>query len=403
MGSALQQEPLSPIDQRATLSQDAATTTQLATNPTVDSKLMNSSKQGGTAMPSQQIAVTVTNNAVASAVLNSMQEPMKEPVGVSAAANGEKAPETPVIKLDATPAVTEPFSVAVPVTVKTPDQAITANRPVANSIEALLQQDLVSLQVSSVTPTNPTLTKAPQVNITQNSATTNDSTADAKSEAAAGATEEVVITAVEPMQEETGLPEKTLGHSEKDPLVKTANKSELNVMAPTLFNSVLKSVDPVQVAATATASPRQELHDVARQVLNGMSLSTDQLKSSQVIITLKPEHLGEVTVKINVDGDKVTAAFHAASSEVRAILESSLPQLRQEMSHQGWKFDSDGVYGGMKEPFSNQQQQQQQPTPEQQIPLFTNRVQRDVYNDVGDFTVSARTQVMSSAAVDYRI
>jgi len=133
-----------------------------------------------------------------------------------------------------------------------------------------------------------------------------------------------------------------------------------------------------------------------------MSLSTDQLKSSQVIITLKPEHLGEVTVKINVDGDKVTAAFHAASSEVRAILENSLPQLRQEMSQQGWKFDFDGVYGGMKESFSNQQQQQQ-PTPEKQIPLFTNRVQRDVYNDAGDFTASGRTQIMSSAAVDYRI
>ena len=136
--------------------------------------------------------------------------------------------------------------------------------------------------------------------------------------------------------------------------------------------------------------------------MDGMIASTDRLKSSQVIITLKPEHLGEVTVKINVDGDRVTAAFHAASSEVRAILESSLPQLRQEMSQQGWKFDSEGVFGGMQQFLANQQQQQ----PNEQWQMFVpipQRMNRDEYDEAVAFSPTGRLQVMSAAAVDYRI
>ena len=137
--------------------------------------------------------------------------------------------------------------------------------------------------------------------------------------------------------------------------------------------------------------------------MDGMTASTDRLKSSQVIITLRPEHLGEVTVKINVDGDRVTAAFHAASSEVRAILESSMPQLRQEMSQNGWKFDSDGVYAGMQQFLADQQQQRQSEQGQTVIPM-TRRLNREEYEDsMAAITPAGRLQVMSAAAVDYRV
>ena len=199
------------------------------------------------------------------------------------------------------------------------------------------------------------------------------------------------------------LPKKALGETETDPFTPTADKADSTGMAPVTFDNLLKSVDQIQNPGPLPQPTRQELHEVARQVLDGMSTSADRLKSSQVIITLKPEHLGEVTVKINVDGDKVTAAFHAASSEVRAILESSLPQLRQEMSQQGWKFDSDGVFGGMKDFLANQQQQQQAQAQEQQLRQFSNRTQHDLYEDSTGFTNTGRLQVMTAAAVDYRV
>jgi len=197
------------------------------------------------------------------------------------------------------------------------------------------------------------------------------------------------------------LQKKPLGHSEPESLLKSSGKPESDVLSAIAFDNTLKSVDQLQGTETVAPQARQDLHEVARQVADGMFASTDRLKSSQIIITLKPEHLGEVTVRINVDGDKVTAAFHAASSEVRAILESSLPQLRQETSQQGWKFDSDGVFGGMRESFSNNQQQQQ--AQEQLFPQHSQRPSRDVYDDTVAFTNAGRLQVMSAAAVDYRI
>ena len=178
-------------------------------------------------------------------------------------------------------------------------------------------------------------------------------------------------------------------------------KTESLAMSPVAFEKVMNAADPVPVAKEMAPQQRQDPYEVARQVMDGMMTSTDRLQSSQVIITLKPEHLGEVTVKVNVDGEKVTAAFHAASSEVRAILESSLPQLRQEMSQQGWDFDSNGVFGGMQEFLANQQQQQQ--AQEQQIVHFANHAQRDEYDDAVAFTNNGKLQVMSASAVDYRV
>lgn len=194
----------------------------------------------------------------------------------------------------------------------------------------------------------------------------------------------------------------SLGHAKSDSIPKVDAQNDSAAMAAVTFDRVLNSVDQSSDATAVASQPRQDLHEVARQVMDGMTISADRLKSSQVIITLKPEHLGEVTVKINVDGDRVTAAFHAASSEVRAILESSLPQLRQEMSQQGWNFDSNGVFGDMQEFLANQQQQRQS-AQEQQILQNAHRLHREVYDDGMAFTPGGQPQIMTAASVDYRI
>ena len=181
---------------------------------------------------------------------------------------------------------------------------------------------------------------------------------------------------------------------------KTVVKKDDSAAGPVSFDKMMPVVDNVATPQVKAPEPRADAYEVARQVMEGMKPSTDRLQSSQVIITLKPEHLGEVTVKINVDGEKVTAAFHAASSEVRAILESSLPQLKQELSQQGWKFDSDGVFGGLQEFMGNQQQQKQQ---EQPVLQFPTRKASGGYDDAFAFTGNGNIQVMSAAAVDYRI
>ncbi len=87
-------------------------------------------------------------------------------------------------------------------------------------------------------------------------------------------------------------------------------------------------------------------------------------KNTEMIIQLKPEHLGELTFKVSVEKGIVSASFHSNNSEVRSAIESSLAQLKQEFSNQGLKVDTVGVYSGLGQFFSNGQQSngQQQPT-----------------------------------------
>ena len=150
---------------------------------------------------------------------------------------------------------------------------------------------------------------------------------------------------------------------------------------------------------TSPERPRTDLHDVVRQITENLVSPAQNLKSSQMVVALKPQHLGEVTIRVQVDGDKVTAAFHAASAEVRAILESSLPQLRQEMSQQGWQFDSNGIFGGMQEFLANQQQRQ--PGWQGFVPVRHSGGAE--YEDAIAFNRTGHLQILSSSAVDYRV
>lgn len=283
-------------------------------------------------------------------------------------------------------------------------QAVAVSQPVANPetlIQQQIQQDMRGAKVS-VAPTMPidslaSLNQAGKpvlVNPTESADTEN---ATPLLEVSQPAVETVVKTSTE--QE---LPKRSMAESGADLEAGLSEKKDASLTAPVGFDKVMASVNEPAVVTPPVAQPRPDLHEVVKQVMDGMISPSQQLKSSQVIITLKPEHLGEVTVKINVDGDKVTAAFHAASSEVRGILESSLPQLKQEMSQQGWQFDSDGVFGGMQE-FLAQQQQQQQQTQQQQMRSMINHARPDEYDDAMAFSSSGKLQVMSATAVDYRV
>ena len=195
------------------------------------------------------------------------------------------------------------------------------------------------------------------------------------------------------------LTKRFMSDSDTDVEAGLSEKKDASLSVPVGFDRVMGSINQSAVIPPPVAQARPDLHEVVKQVIDGMVSPNQQLKSSQVIVTLKPEYLGEVTVKINVDGDKVTAAFHAASTEVRGILESSMSQLKQEMSQQGWNFDSDGVFGGMQEFLSQQQQQQAQ----QQLRGMMNHARPDDYDDALAFSSNGKLQVMSATAVDYRI
>lgn len=258
-------------------------------------------------------------------------------------------------------------------------------------IDPAIQKDVVAVNAS----TTPTVLSNTATAVKQGESETKTEN---KTQEPLNATEAVQETPVK-ANESKDSKQDLLGQFEKGNDKKIVEKTDESATPSVSFDKMNPVVDSSAPAQVKSPEQRADTYEVAKQVMEGMKSSTDRLQSSQVIITLKPEHLGEVTVKINVDGDRVTAAFHAASSEVRAILESSLPQLKQEMSQQGWNFDSDGVYGGLQQFMGNQQQKPQ----EQPVVQMPTRRSNEVYDDAVAFTGSGNIQIMSAAAVDYRI
>lgn len=279
------------------------------------------------------------------------------------------------------------------------------NQPVLNSnqqdelLQRQIRQDLRNATITTVVEAPQVAAVLPKASSDPALATKPEPVDTDNLDSLPGTVELTTDTVVKPSAGQE-LAKRFMSDSDTDVEAGLSEKKDASLSVPVGFDRVMGSINQSAVIPPPVAQARPDLHEVVKQVMDGMVSPNQQLKSSQVIVTLKPEHLGEVTVKINVDGDKVTAAFHAASTEVRGILESSMSQLKQEMSQQGWNFDSDGVFGGMQEFLGQQQQQQAQ---QQQLRGMTNHARPDEYDDAMAFSSNGKLQVMSATAVDYRI
>lgn len=92
--------------------------------------------------------------------------------------------------------------------------------------------------------------------------------------------------------------------------------------------------EPQQAQQTnRTYNVPQQIVEQAKLLQNG--------QNREMIIKLNPEHLGELSLKVSVNGNGgVTATFHTDNAQVRAILETSMIQLKQQLNEQGIKVDS---------------------------------------------------------------
>ena len=99
--------------------------------------------------------------------------------------------------------------------------------------------------------------------------------------------------------------------------------------------------EPQQAQHTSrTYNVPQQIVEQAKLLQNG--------QNSEMIIKLNPEHLGELSLKVSVNGNGgVTATFHTDNAQVRAILETGMIQLKQLLNEQGIKVDSIEVQTGL--------------------------------------------------------
>ncbi|MCI7613624.1 MAG: flagellar hook-length control protein FliK [Selenomonadaceae bacterium] len=98
---------------------------------------------------------------------------------------------------------------------------------------------------------------------------------------------------------------------------------------------------------TAQSQQAQSTYNVPQQIVEQAKLLQNG-RSSEMIIKLNPEHLGELSLKVSVNGNGgVTATFHTDNAHVRAILETNMLQLKQQLNEQGIKVDSIEVQTGL--------------------------------------------------------
>lgn len=121
-----------------------------------------------------------------------------------------------------------------------------------------------------------------------------------------------------------------------------------------------------QIGATQKVDGNAAQTNQARETYNVPQQIVEQAKllqrgtDSQMIIKLNPEHLGQLSLKVSVNGNGgVTATFHTDNAQVRAILETTMTQLKQQLDEQGIKVDNVEVHTGLPDGQLPQDQGQQ--------------------------------------------
>ena len=152
-------------------------------------------------------------------------------------------------------------------------------------------------------------------------------------------------------------------------------------------------VEQVEKQLTAT-----EKMDIPNQIIQQTKVIKG-IEDTQMVIKLKPEHLGELTLKFVLDKGAVSASFHSDNQQVRNIIESSLVQLKQELADQGIKISHMGVYAGLGDLLSNGQQEQRQ---SQQAKTKNRKADVTDFEDEVDKITNIKG-VLSEDSVDYRI
>jgi flagellar hook-length control protein FliK len=90
---------------------------------------------------------------------------------------------------------------------------------------------------------------------------------------------------------------------------------------------------PSALSQGREVSPSQVFRQIVQkaQIMVGSGLAEMKLE-------LKPENLGKLHLKLEMQGGVLTAKFMAESQQVRELIESNLSQLRQSLADQGLSF-----------------------------------------------------------------
>ena len=213
---------------------------------------------------------------------------------------------------------------------------------------------------------------------------------------------QTVVSVVEAVTNDEQFNGLVLGGKEQvkaEPLLSDQSVKSTDMFANLLNQQTLKTDGQVNVSEVKQSSqkPVADPYNIASQIVDQARL-VEGTKNTEMIIKLKPEHLGELTFKVTVENGVVNASFHSNNSEVRNMIESSLQQLKQDMSQQGLKVDNVSVYAGLGQFLSDGQRESQ---PKAQVKVKNKKTEEDFFEAL-DLTNSVES-VSEGSGVDYRV
>ena len=123
-----------------------------------------------------------------------------------------------------------------------------------------------------------------------------------------------------------GQPQGTIG-STVGPLTEISNGGTLQQLAPE------------QAVVHTTRIGREQLVD---QIVRGVRVAQHS-KATEVIVQLKPDFLGRLSIRVLADDHAMRVEIRAESEAVRQVMQDSLADLQQRLSEKGFTFDQFNV------------------------------------------------------------
>ena len=134
-----------------------------------------------------------------------------------------------------------------------------------------------------------------------------------------------------------------------DAIANATGDAEPEAPAPTPFLHALHAAAELKANATNTpfqGDPTATPHVGGEDFDDAMSARIGWLADQKIghaTIKVTPHDLGQIEVRLQMDGDKVHASFSSAHAEVRHALESSIPRLREMLNEQGFQLGNADV------------------------------------------------------------
>ena len=149
-------------------------------------------------------------------------------------------------------------------------------------------------------------------------------------------------------------PRQTILQIQDQPTESTSNRFDQPIQTVTLDRTTQTIEQPQQIDQPQAPQSTQDPYNIREQIVQNARLLQRQ-GTTEMVIQLRPEHLGEMTLKVSVSAEgSVTASFHSDNVAVRTIIENTLVQLKNDLANQGIRVDNIEVSAQLGDEFLQQ-------------------------------------------------